>query len=41
MYKAKWNHIDVAVKFIGMEDVSINSSGLIRNTEELEKEVRS
>lgn len=40
VYKAKWNHIDVAVKFIGMEDVSINSSGLIRNTEELEKEVR-
>lgn len=40
VYKAKWNHIDVAVKFIGMEDVAINSSGLIRNTEELEKEVR-
>ena len=39
VYKAKWNHIDVAVKFIGPSDIDVTASGLGRSLEELEKEV--
>lgn len=39
VYKAQWNYIDVAVKFIGSEEVDVTSSTLVRNLEELEKEV--
>ena len=39
VYKAQWNHIDVAVKFIGSDEVDLTSSALGRNLEELEKEV--
>ena len=39
VFKATWNHIDVAVKFIGAQDIDVTSSGLIHSLEELEKEV--
>jgi len=41
VYRASWNHIDVAVKFMSMKDIDVSQSSkeFVRSMDELEKEV--